>query len=121
MIPTINKPTRVTKKTATVIDHIITKSFVENTFKTAIIKSDVSGHFPICIFISSTNLFTKNDVIYQYKRIINDEKIEAFLQNLYQYDWDTTKTDQNANEGYNNFILTFCTIYDIFFPWIKLK
>ena len=59
MIPTINKPTRVTKKTATAIDHIITKSFVENTFKTAIIKPDVSDHFPICIFIPSTNLFTK--------------------------------------------------------------
>ena len=50
MIPTINKPTRVTKKTATAID-IITNSFVENTFKTAIIKSDVSYHFPICNFI----------------------------------------------------------------------
>ena len=25
----------------------------------------------------------------QCKRIINDESIEAFLQNLYQYDWDT--------------------------------
>ena len=80
--PTINKPTRVTKKTATAIDHIITNSFVENTFKTAIIKSDVSDHFSICIYIPSTNLFTKNDIIYQYKRIINDEKIEAFLQNL---------------------------------------
>ena len=26
-----------------------------------------------CIFIPATNLFTKNDVIYQNKRIINDE------------------------------------------------
>ena len=77
--PTINKPTRVTKKSVTAIDHIITNSFVENTFKTAIIKSDVSDHFPVCIFIPSTNLFTKNDVIYQYKRAINDEKIKAFL------------------------------------------
>ena len=51
MIPTINKPTRVTKKTATETHHIITNSFVENTFKTAIIKSDVSYHFPICNFI----------------------------------------------------------------------
>ena len=50
MITTINKPTRVTKKTATEIDHILTNSFVENTFKTAIIKSAVSDHFPICIF-----------------------------------------------------------------------
>ena len=47
MIPTINKPTRVTKKTATSIDHIITNSFVENTFKTAIIKSGVSVFFPV--------------------------------------------------------------------------
>ena len=88
MKPTINKPTRVTKKTATAIDHIITNSFVENTFKTAIIKSDVSDHFPICIFFFQQTY----DVIYQYKRTINDERIKAFLQNLYQYDWDTIKT-----------------------------
>ena len=49
-LSTINKPIRVTKKTATAIDHIITKSFVENTFKTAINKADVSDHFPIFIF-----------------------------------------------------------------------
>ena len=72
-------------------------------------------------FFPSTNLFTKNDVIYQYKRTINDKKIEAFLQNLYQYDWDTIKTDQDANEAYNNFIATFCTIYDTFFPMNKMK
>ena len=98
MIPTINKATRVTKKTATAIDHIITNSFVENPFKTAIIKSGASDHFLIRIFIPSTKLFTKNDVIYQYKRIINDEKIEAFLQNLDHYDWNTVKTHQDANE-----------------------
>ena len=79
MIPTIKKPARVTEKTATSIDHIITNSFVENTFKTTISKSDVSDHFPVCIFIPSANLFTKSDVIYQYKRIINDEKIKDFL------------------------------------------
>ena len=59
MIPTINKPTRVTKKTATAIDHIITNSFVENTFKTAVIKTDVSDHFPICIFFSFDKLIYK--------------------------------------------------------------
>ena len=59
MIPIINKPTRVTKKSATAIDHIITNSFVENTFKKAIIKSGVSDHFPICIFFPSVKLFTK--------------------------------------------------------------
>ena len=28
---------------------------------------------------------------------------------------------QNANEGCNNLILTFCTIYDTFFPMKKMK
>ena len=48
-------------------------------------------------------------------------KIEAFLQNLDQYDWDTIKTHQDANEASNNFISTFCTIYDTFFPMNKKK
>ena len=86
------------------------------------IKSDVSDHFPICIFIPSTNLFTKNDVIYQYKRlkylIIKDW---IFLQNLYQYDWDIIKTHQDTSKGYNNAMLTFCTIYGTFFPMNKMK
>ena len=72
-------------------------------------------------FFPSTNLFRKTDVIYQYKRTINDEKIEAFLQNLCQYDWDTIKTHLHANEAYNNFISTFCTIYDTFFPTNAMK
>ena len=49
-----NAPLRTmtkTTKTATAIDYIITNSFAENTFETATIKSDVSDHFPVCIFI----------------------------------------------------------------------
>ena len=87
MISAINKPTRITKKTCKNNRYIITNSFVENTLKTAIIKTDVSGQFPIFIFIPLTNLFTKNEVIYQHKRIINYERIEVFIQNIYKYGW----------------------------------
>ena len=72
-------------------------------------------------FIPLTNLVSKTDVIYQYKRILNDEKIESFLQNLYRYDWDTIKTHQDTNEAYNNFILTFSTIDDTFFSYEEKK
>ena len=44
LIPVINKPTRVTKKAATAIDHMITNCFVDTNFKTAIFKSDISDH-----------------------------------------------------------------------------
>ena len=43
----INKPTRVTNKTATAIDHILTNTYTETILKTAILKCDVSDHFPI--------------------------------------------------------------------------
>ena len=120
MIPPINKTTRVTKKAAAAIYHIITNSFAENAFKTAKIKSNVSDHFPISIlFLHQTNL-QKNEVINQCKRIINQGKIEAFLESLYQYEWDTIKTHQDANEACNIFTLTFCTIYDTFFPVNKV-
>ena len=51
IIPTINKPTRVTRKTATAIDHILTNSFIDIIIKTGIIKFDVLDNFPISLFI----------------------------------------------------------------------
>ena len=51
MIPTINKPTRVTKHTATAIDNIITNCIINSDFKSAIVKMDLSDHFPI-IFVN---------------------------------------------------------------------
>ena len=47
LIPTVNKPTRVTRKTTTAIDHIITNSIINAEFKTGIVKTDISDHFPI--------------------------------------------------------------------------
>lgn len=56
----------------------------------------------------------KYKLIHQYKIIINDKKIEIFLQNLYQYDQHMIETHQDPNEEHNNFIVTFFTIFDPF-------
>ena len=39
MIPTINKATKITRKIATVIDHILTNQFINVNFKNAISKT----------------------------------------------------------------------------------
>ena len=80
MKPTINKPSRVTKKTATAIDHIITNSFVENTFKTAIIKSDVSDHFPICIFFLQQTYLQKMMLSINIKEPLMIKKLKLFFK-----------------------------------------
>ena len=47
LVPTINKPIRVTNKTISTINYIITNSIFNNDLKAAIIKPDISDHFPI--------------------------------------------------------------------------
>ena len=49
MIPTINKPTRITTNTATATDHIITNVTTDTDFKTGILKSCISDHFAIML------------------------------------------------------------------------
>ena len=77
----INKPTRVTRKTTTSIDYIFTNSFIDTTIKTGIIRY-VSDQFPICLFIPSEKVSVENEIVYMYKRIINDEKNRSQNQSL---------------------------------------
>ena len=80
MIQTINKSTRVTKKTATATDHIIINSFVQNTFKTAIIKSDVSDHFPICIFLLHETYLQNMMLSINIKKPLMVKKLKFFFK-----------------------------------------
>ena len=124
MIPTINKPTRVTRKMTIAIDHILTNSFTDTVFETAIFKSDISDHFPICFMIPSsmkqTNN-TKNTVI--FKRVFDTESIELFKQKLYETSWDDIEASQNLDEAYKSVLNKFSDLYDTYFPkkQIKLK
>ena len=49
LVPVINKPTRVTKNTATTINHVTANSLLQRTMSKGIIKLDISDHFPIVL------------------------------------------------------------------------
>jgi hypothetical protein len=51
ILPLINKPTRVTLQTESLIDNIFTNNFTTCNIQSGIIKSDISDHFPI-FFVS---------------------------------------------------------------------
>ena len=111
MIPIINKPTRVTKKTSTATDHIITNCFVDTNFKTAIFKSDISDHFLICVFLSPMTDENKNEVTYIYRRNINSKTTEKFNQKFYEIDWNEVKSSKYPSESYEIFLTKFLTKY----------
>ena len=107
MIPTINKPTRVTRTTATAIDHILTNCFIDRTFKTAIFKSDISDHFPICFIIPSMKTKIKNETSFLYKRNFNTDTKHAFENELYETNWKDIETFTDPNEAYKAFLEKF--------------
>ena len=56
LVPVIKKPTkpnRVTKNSASAIDHIITHLPLHRTISAGIIKPDVSDHFPIFLIVET--------------------------------------------------------------------
>ena len=101
MIPTINKPTRVTRKTTTAIDN----SFTDTFFKTAIFKSDISDHFPICFLVPSSMKQTNNTKkTVMFKRVFDAGSIELFKKKLYETSWDDIEASLNPNEAYKSFL-----------------
>ena len=61
LVPIINMPTRQTNKTISAIDHIITNSIYNNNFETTIIRTGISGHFPItCAFKLRSSTSSEN-------------------------------------------------------------
>ena len=64
MIPTVNKPTRVTKQTASKDYHIITSSIIHTGFKSGIVKADIFDlpfYFLFCKYIlPKKKMLTRN-------------------------------------------------------------
>ena len=60
LVPIVNKPSRVKKNNATLIDYIVTNSFTGEENLTGILKTDISDHFLI-FTISMKHRFDSSD------------------------------------------------------------
>ena len=122
MIPLANKPTRLTKHSANAIDHIITNSVIgHNDFKSAIIKTDLSDHFPI-VFAIKTNETTQIPVVKStYKRSHCEKNIDKFKTTLHNRNWDDIQKTVDLKKAYKYFLDIFTDIYDNSFPKSKVK
>ena len=105
----INKPTRITSSSATVLDHIWTNTY-SNVIKAKILLHPISDHLP---------LFTCFEA-YQHKsihnskiRIFNPENINSFHNTLDStYDIDVVLRESDPNLAYELFIYHYYTVVD---------
>ena len=118
--PVINRPTKVTKTSATIIDHILTKTIIDSPLHSGIVKTDISDHFAVFCLLKTNfeQLNIKNHVI---KRDINEASTEHFKSFVNSIDWDLVTQTLLPNHSYNTFLEIFVQIYDQAFPEKKFE
>ena len=119
--PPKNKPTRITRSTATAIDHIITNSVINAEFKTGIIKTEISDHFPIFFIFKCVLDSTEAREEFIFKRNYSSNSIETFKQKLREVNWNKVKQFNNANESYAKCYEICTSLYEECFPKFKIK
>ena len=111
-IQTINKPTRCTSSSATLIDHCLT-NVLSNTYYSTILTTTISDHFPIKIKIkASKNKIEQKVLEYRNFSLQNITNFKLMLQNE---NWQEVLNSSDTQSAYNAFHDKFLQLYELFF------
>jgi len=115
-LPTITIPTRITEKTATLLDNIFINCAVADYFTRAIY-DDISDHLPILLDIKFGYTKSKNnDISHKNRYIMNEKNYLKFENSLVNENWSFLDKYQinkfSPNEAYNIFLDKFKICYD---------
>ena len=107
--PCITKPTRVTRKTATLIDNIIVSNRLSYNYSPYIIREDISDHFP-CLVVLRNVTKSKKDTVKITKRNFTDTSIQEIESVMFSTDW-TCLLGMSVNDSFNYFHKNFVRKY----------
>lgn len=117
--PLIIKPSRITDKSETLIDHIFINSLESNIISGLII-NDISDHLPV-FFTFDLNMKRKEEVGFvSHRRLRNNEAINKFRQDLMEVDWKEVYVNE-VNVAYGAFLNTYLALYDKHCPLVSFK
>ena len=120
-IPLINRPTRVTTSSATLIDNIFTNCVFDTSLKNGIIKTSTSDLFAIFAAIKLSNEKTRNQKIKIKKIFFSDKNKESFKQDFQKMNWEELNILNCTNTLYKHFIKIYSSIYDKNFPLLETE
>ena len=118
----INRPTRVTRNTCTLIDNIFTNNYsINSQLFNGILKADISDHYILFHIIKSTH--STKDVNSDYKtvRIVNESRINGFVEKIQNTNWSVLNSHRDCQTYFTKFYALFKTIYDGSFPLTRVK
>ena len=120
LLPNITKPTRVTQRSATLIDNIFSNSLLSTeSILTGIMYTDITDHFPIFhIDYSST---TQSNETVTKKRIYSECNVQRFSSALRSHEWNRVLSNDDPQTSYSTFITDYMEIYNSCFPLKTFK
>ena len=118
-VPVINKPTRISNKSATLIDNIFVNDIDAAHFFHGILFTDISDHFPL-FYIDSSSKLNKNQRKLSY-RDYSHTNINSFTDKLTRQDWSNVTNSNNPSEAYTHFHNIFINTYNSCFPYKQAK
>ena len=101
MLPTVTKPTRISKTSATLIDNILISEKLQSNFESAIVLDDMSDHLPCILTLKNSN--NTQAPTFRAKRKINNDTVNKMVSNLNTVDWIETLSNKTATESFTLF------------------
>ena len=119
-LPLINKPSRITTESATIIDNIFTNdiNYCSNYFNGLLI-NDISDHLPVFV-ICNKNVDRNVTKKYVQIRSINNNNIVSLQNELSAQSWESVINSDDVNVAYSNFVNIFNLLLDKHCPVKKI-
>jgi hypothetical protein len=120
LFPIINKPTRISSTTATIIDNIFIDSSELDNSKSGILLWNISDHFPV-FYIHYAEEKDKNEDKFKIGRIHNLTNKAKFTKLINEIDWSPVTDSSDTQIAYTTFHNLLTEAYDQAFLITKTK
>ena len=120
LYPHINKATRITSITETLIDNILSNIFNENT-QNGILYSDISDHLPIFVISPTIQLLKHESMKCIYVRKETDANIQSFRADLASESSVDVFNLVVGNDAYDLFLNNLMYYYNKNIPLVRIK
>ena len=119
-IPLINRPTRVTKQTATLIDNIYTNNLKDVSLSyQGLLVTDISDHFPIFHIHQRPNKIEKD--VTSLRRSFSNRNKQNFLKALNENNWNEIYMASGTQSAFTSFHAHLTKLYNSCFPLKEYK
>ena len=102
LYPTITRPTRITRNSATLIDNIYVSDMLHRSFESSIIIDDMSDHLPILTLLKQTKLRDSDPITFN-SRCLDEKKLKQVNADLMTVDWIGVLNGTTCDEKFNQF------------------